>query len=60
MGTWHALEVLIVALLVGGSAAFVLRALWQSLHTLSQPAPKDGCSGCGGHCSQRSTAAHRD
>lgn len=46
---WPLLETLLVALLIGGSAAFVLRAAWRAVRTLSGPAaPRGGCGGCGG------------
>lgn len=48
MNTWHALEILLVAILVGGSAAFMLRAVWRSVRALSQPATRNGCGGCSG------------
>lgn len=51
MSTWPLIDFLLVTLLVGGSAAFVVRAAWRSVRSLSQPAGRGhaGCTGCSGN-----------
>lgn len=51
MMTWTQFDFLLVMLMVGGSAAFVLRAAWRSVRSLSQPAGRGhaGCGGCSGN-----------